>query len=106
MLDMPFPCKIERDYSSETTVSVLSSGAGMVAEDTVSIQPNAIGEVVSLTWVNLSYENVIGLEYWFLKSKATERFLWNNALYLLEDEYTIEVTNNKPIGKARFRRVA
>jgi hypothetical protein len=106
MLDMPFPCKIERDYSSEATVNVLSSGAGKAAEVTVSIQPNALGEIVSLTWVNLSYENVIGLEYWLLRSKATERFLWNNEVYLLEDEYTVEVNNNKPIVKASFRRVA
>jgi len=106
MLDMPFPCNIERNYSSEAFVSVLTSGSNNIAENTFSISPVPIGEVVSLVWVNLSYENIIGLEYWLQKSKATQRLLWNTSKWLLEDEYSIEVTNNRPIVSAKFRRVS
>ena len=106
MLDIPLPCKIQRDFSSEASVHLSNSGSDKIAQDTLSIFPNAIGEVFSISWVNLSSQDVQAIEYILQKSKATERLKWNNVLYLLEDEYTVEVSNNKPIINARLRRVA
>lgn len=105
MLDMPFTCKIQSSYSSKTAVSLLTSGAAKPVEDTLSIFPNNLAEVIEVTWLNLNYSEVKELEYQLMKSQATERFLWGTLSYLLEDGYTVEVQANRPVVRASFRRV-
>lgn len=105
MLDMPFTCNIQSSYAAKTSVSLLTSGVDKPVEDTLSIFPNNLAEVIDVTWLNLSYSEVMEIEYYLMKSKATERFLWNNLSYLLEDGYTVEVQVNRPVIKASFRRV-
>ena len=105
MINLPFTCNIQSSYASKTAVSLLTSGADKPVENTLSIFPNNLAEVVEVTWLNLSYSEVMELEYQLMKSKATERFLWNALSYLLEDGYTVEVQANRPVVKASFRRV-
>lgn len=105
MINMPLPCNIVANYSSDVDVSLLTSGANAVAEDTLSLYPDNLAEVREVVWVNLTYAQVQEIEYWLMKSKATERFLWDGFHYQLEDGYTVEVQANRPVIKASFRRV-
>mgnify|MGYP001224171293 CR=1 FL=1 len=105
MINMPLTCNIQSNYATKTAVSLLTSGVDKPVEDTLSIFPNNLAKVVEVTWLNLKYSELIELEYWLMKSKATERFLWGALSYLLEDGYTVEVQANRPIVKANFRRV-
>ena len=102
---MPFTCNIQSSYTTKTAVNLLTSGADKPVEDTLSILPNALAEIIEVTWLKLTYSELMELEEWLMKSKATERFLWNTLSYLLEDGYTVEVQANRPVVKASFRRV-
>jgi hypothetical protein len=98
------PCKILLDKSSKVNVNIVSFGT--TATDIKSIEPASIGETVTLVWVNLSYADVNVIESWLLFSRATKRFVYLNQVYLLEDGYTIQISNNKPTIEASFRRVS
>ena len=106
MLDMPLPCKLLRNFNSKAFVTHLTSGASQFNEDTLSLIPSPIGEVVNLTWSNLSYKDVQTIEAVLQSSKATIRLLWETYYYLLEDGYSVSVETNKPTITASFRRVA
>lgn len=105
MINMPIPCNIVANYSSDVAVSLLTSGANAIAEDTLSLYPDNLAEVREVIWVNLTYAQVQEVEASLMQSKATERFLWEGFHYHLEDGYTVEVSANRPVIKASFRRV-
>ncbi len=103
MLAMPLPCKILKNQSSNAVVDVVNFG--QVSKDIHSLNPHSLGEVVDFEWGNLTYAEVQSMETIFRSAKATERFTYEFARYLMEDGFTISVQGNKPRIQASFRKV-
>ena len=105
MINIPLPCKLERNQSSTFTVNVVDMSDPSGAYEIRAISPNSIGESLTLNYPVLTKTECRTVEAAIRGTKGTIRIILDSYRYLASD-YSVESDNGNFKFSVSLVRVA